>query len=107
VLRVRPHPADSAELDVPGVALDTATGPAELDPRVHGAAVVLGAATTALLNCAALGVAPGVRLDVPAVRAVERALSRDQQELLDAFLGAPVPLEHLAQRLTDVIRPRR
>jgi hypothetical protein len=97
-LLVRPHPAEAA-LRVEGVEPVSSSTPAEIDPVVRGATAVLGTATTGLLNVAALGLAPAIRLDVPGVRASEAALSATQRSLLSAFLPPAVPVTRVTEAL--------
>lgn len=102
VLHVRPHPAEEAGrydgLD-PRVVLDRRRGPAELDPDVVAAGVVLGTASTALLNVAALHGTAGLRVELPGVAASDAQLNAAQQSLLDAYLPRGVPITALAPRL--------
>jgi len=101
VLLVRPHPAQSV-VELPrNVALADGKAPAELDPVVRGATVVLGGASTGLLNVAALGLAPCQRLDLAPARAAEAALAPAQRSLLSAFLGEGVHVGELANTLAD------
>ena len=100
-LLVRPHPAELAP-GQHGVATDPGRGPAELDPRVVGAAVVLGTASTALLNLRALHGTPALRISLPGVDEVDACLSPRQRSLLDTWLPAPVALAELSRAITDL-----
>lgn len=94
-LSVRPHPAE-----VPGryddiAAVLPADFPAELDPLVVDAALVIGASSTALLNLAALYGTPVVRTMPEQVSSLELALGADQKALLATYTPPPVPVETL------------
>lgn len=84
-LVVRPHPAEP-----PGRYRDFATmvevRPAELDPEVVGAGLVIGASSTALLNLAALHGTPVQRVRAPGTEHLEARLSDDQRRLLSRYL---------------------
>lgn len=86
---VRPHPAEA-----PGRYADYATlpidVPAELDPAVVTADLLIGASSTALLNLAALHDRPVLRVLPPGTEALEAALSADQRTLLSRYLPPPV-----------------
>ena len=86
---VRPHPAEA-----PGRYADYATlpvdVPAELDPAVVTADLLIGASSTALLNLAALHDRPVLRVLPPGAEALERALSADQRSLLSRYLPPAV-----------------
>ena len=91
-LAVRPHPSESAERyrsmgDVMVLASGT---PAELDPEVLGAQLVLGADSTALLNVAAIHGIPAMRVGLPELDRLEANLAAGQRSLLDTYLPAPV-----------------
>lgn len=84
-LLVRPHPAEP-----PGRYRTFPTmvevGPAELDPEVVGAGLVIGASSTALLNLAALHGTPVHRVRAPGTEHLEARLSDDQRRLLARYL---------------------
>ena len=101
-LQIRRHPSETGPA-LQGVDILTGRGPAELDPRVVGAAVVLGTASTALLNIAALHGTPALRLSLPGVAEVDARLNADQRGLLDTFLPRPAPLECLPTALREVL----
>ncbi|WP_156969776.1 hypothetical protein [Knoellia subterranea] len=88
-LAIRPHPAEEGGRYAAWRELPREV-PAELDPAVVGAPLVLGTDSTALLNLAAVHGRPAVRVTLRSLEHLERALSRDQRELLDTFLPAPV-----------------
>jgi hypothetical protein len=101
-LLLRPHPAEPTLATVEGVEVLPSTSPAEVDPMVRSARAALGTASTALLNIAALGLAPTVRLDVPGTRHSEAALSDTQREILATFLPRAVPVEELPRALKNL-----
>lgn len=105
-LVVRPHPGEGAVYtDCPGTArgdVGRDLGPAELDPEVAGAALVLGTTSTALLNVAALHGTPAARVALPELAGLDARLSRAQAGLLDTHLPAAVPLAQLGSRLSDL-----
>lgn len=100
-LEVRPHPVEDRERYA-GVLLREGRGPAELDPAVTGARVLLGFNSTALINLAAMRGIPALRLGLPELAEVEAHTSTRQRSLLAAFLPAPVALGDLAERLRAV-----
>lgn len=103
-LALRPHPAEDrtryAGLLL-GAGVDGGRGPAELDRAVVDAATVLGFNSTALINLSAVHGTRVLRLAIPELGAVEAGLSTGQRSLLDAFVGSPVPLAALADRLRE------
>lgn len=101
-LAVRPHPADSATSYL-GLTVLPHDVPAELDRLVVEADVVLGAASTALLNIAAFYGTRCLRLDAPELAVLDGQLGADQAALLDTFLPAPRLVRDLdlARRRTD------
>lgn len=86
---VRPHPAEPEGRydDYPTMV---ATVPAELDPAVVTAGLLIGASSTALLNLAALHDVPVLRVLPPGTEALETALGRDQRALLARYLPPAV-----------------
>ncbi|HMR49657.1 MAG TPA: hypothetical protein PKE40_01980 [Arachnia sp.] len=96
---VRPHPVEDASRYAPEVRVVAGDSPAEFDPLCVDAAVVLGASSTALINLAAVHGVPTVRVSHPAVAELDRGLSRDQESLIDTYLGAPVEPTALAGAL--------
>lgn len=100
LLKVKPHPAQrtpsSAAAGSQRIWNDV---PAELDPVVLGAEVVIGPASTALLNLAALNRSRAIRVTFPATQIAEARLSHDQQQLLGTFLAAPIPIAGIARVL--------
>lgn len=83
-LVVRPHPAEDPD-DYRGFAVESGDAPAELDPDVIGAELVLGGPSTALLNLAAVHGRPA-RLVVPPGLGRTALLSPRQQRLMDRFV---------------------
>jgi hypothetical protein len=100
---LRTHPAEDRDRYA-GLAVSQQRGPAELDPEVAGAVVVLGTSSTALLNIAALYGTPAMRVAVPGLAHLDDALSAGQRSLLDAFLPAPAGIDDLSNRL-NTLRP--
>ncbi|MFC7491571.1 MULTISPECIES: hypothetical protein [unclassified Knoellia] len=90
---VRPHPAEAGGRYAawPELARDL---PAELDPAVVGAQVVLGTDSTALLNLAAVQRRPALRVTLPELHRLERGLGSEQRSLLAAFLPPPIDARH-------------
>lgn len=86
---VRPHPAESAGRYVDYATLPVDV-PAELDPAVVTADLLIGASSTALLNLAALHQRPVLRVLPPGTEALEAALSVDQRNLLSRYLPPAV-----------------
>ncbi len=86
-LVVRPHPAEPRDAYA-GLEVIDGTSVAERDPRVVGAAAVVGGTSTALLNLKALHDIPAARLIVPGLAHLETELGGDQRALLDAYLSA-------------------
>ena len=85
VFAVRPHPAeDPSTFD--GFEVIDGEVPAELEPRVTSAAVVLGASSTALINLAALHGIPAVRITMRELDHLTGQLGPDQRDLLDTFV---------------------
>lgn len=89
VFAVRPHPAERAGRYTTWRELARDL-PAELDPAVLGAALVIGTDSTALLNLAAVRGRPALRVSVPQLSQLEQGLGQEQRGLLDAFLPRPV-----------------
>ncbi|WP_353950852.1 hypothetical protein V6K52_14580 [Knoellia sp. S7-12] len=105
---VRPHPAErgSRYAAWPELARDL---PAELDPAVVGARVVLGTDSTALLNLAAVHGRPALRVTIPELHLLERGLGSGQRSLLAAFLPPPVDARQqdvLTHALEAALGPR-
>lgn len=84
-LMVRPHPAEPSGRYLPFATM-TADRPAELDPQVVGAGLVIGASSTALLNLAALYGTPVYRTRPPGTEHLESQLSEGQRRLLARYL---------------------
>jgi hypothetical protein len=99
-LSVRPHPAEDAARYAAFDVAPTA-GPAELDPAVVGAAVVIGSNSTALLNLAAVHGVRAVRVTAPDFAGLEAALAPRQRSLLDTFLAPAVSVDRLGERLGE------
>ncbi|KAB7741923.1 hypothetical protein GA707_17120 [Nostocoides sp. F2B08] len=89
-LVVRPHPAEPPER-YRDFATMVEVGPAELDPEVVGAGLVIGASSTALLNLAALHGTPVHRVRAPGTEHLEARLSADQRRLLSRYLPPVSP----------------
>lgn len=96
---VRPHPVEDASRYAPYLRVLDGGTPAEFDPSCVDAAVVLGASSTALINLAAVHGVPAVRVHHPAVAQLDHGLSRDQESLIDTYLGVPVSPTALARAL--------
>lgn len=98
---LRPHPAEPArryaEFETTG-----RRGPAELDPEVAGASVVMGATSSALLNVSALYGTPAIRVVTPDLAHLDPQLSPDQRSLLDAFLPVARPVATLSEALNQL-----
>jgi hypothetical protein len=88
-LAVRPHPAERGGRYAVWHELGR-DRPAELDPAVLAAAVVIGTDSTALLNLAAVLGRPALRVSLPQLRHLENGLGIRQRALLDTFLPPPV-----------------
>jgi len=86
---VRPHPAERGGRYAAWSELPRDL-PAELDPIVLGASVVIGTDSTALLNLAAVRGRPAFRVTLPQLGHLEEGLGAGQRSLLDTFLPAPV-----------------
>ncbi len=102
--RVRPRPAEPRQLYqefdlVPG------RGPAELDPDVIAARTLLGESTTALLNMAAIYGSDAIQLRGPLPQFTGGWLSDEQRSLFAHFLGGPIELSRLAERLGPRAEP--
>lgn len=97
-LVVRPHPAEQPARYA-GHPVLAGPRPVELDPRVVGARAVVGATSTALLNLAAVHGVPAVRVPVPGRPELDTDLSPRQASLLETFVGSPVPLDEVGDRL--------
>lgn len=95
---VRPHPADPDDA-YRGLPVSPGHGPAELDPDVVCAAVVLGATSTALLNLAAIHATPAVRVTHPRLDHLDRGLSPDQRSLLEQYVPTTTDVDRLAEAL--------
>lgn len=80
------------------------SGPAELDPDVAGATVVIGATSSALLNIKALFGTPAIRVVTPELSHLDAQLSARQRSLLDAFLPPARPVAALSAVLTGLGR---
>ncbi len=97
-LRVRPHPVEDPA-HYAGLPLVTGALPAELDSRVVDASIVLGGASTALLNLAAIHGVPALRIELPQTDALDRAMSARQRSLFAAFVPARAVASDLAPLL--------
>lgn len=97
-LAVRPHPAERVERYAAWSRVDGHL-PAEVDPRVLAAQVVMGSTSTALLNLAAVHERRTVRVAVPELSHLEAGLGARQRSLLDAFLPSPVGIDALGDAL--------
>ncbi|WP_265447724.1 hypothetical protein [Flexivirga meconopsidis] len=91
-LVIRPHPAEhpnryGAREVLAGIV------PAELDPQVVSASGVIGGASTALLNLAALHGMPATRVLTPGLEHLEDELGVRQRALLDRYLPPAVDLD--------------
>jgi hypothetical protein len=97
---VRPHqtepPGRYAQFHVYDSAL-----PAELDPDVLGARLVLGESSTALLNLAAVHGLPAARVIGPLAGLASIELSRTQTELFQRFVPTSVRVDQLGELLAD------
>lgn len=82
---IRPHPADP-DGAYDGFPVAVGTGPAEMDPEVVGARVVLGTTSTALLNLAALYGTRAVRVRHESLAHLDDELGPDQRSLLEQFV---------------------
>lgn len=100
---VRPHPAEDVRR-YDGMTVWGGASPAEMDGRIAGAAVVLGATSTALLNLAAIHRRPAVRVVCPGGEAIERDLSARQRGLLRQYVGPCVPESAVAEALGSLRR---
>jgi hypothetical protein len=100
-LRVRPHPVEDRSRYA-HLPLDAGYGPAELDPRVGGAGVLLGFNSTALINCATLHRTPALRLVLPELAGVEASMTADQKSLLQQFVPLAVPPHSAAAALRSL-----
>lgn len=96
-LVIRPHPADSVDR-YRALRVMTHDLPAELDRGVIEADVVLGAASTALLNLAAFHGTRCVRVRPDELRAMDEQLGADQAAVLDTFLPPPLAPADLVGR---------
>lgn len=96
---VRPHPADPDDA-YRGLPVSPGRGPAELDPEVVAAHVVLGATSTALLNLAAIHSTPAVRVTHPRLDPLDRELGPDQRSLLQQYVPAVVDVDRLGAALS-------
>jgi hypothetical protein len=90
-LVIRPHPGESIR-GFDGIPLLNNQAPAELQPEIRGARLVIGETTTALLNLAAIFGVQGARLTRPGTMV---RLARAQHDLLETFLGAAIPVDAL------------
>lgn len=97
-MQVRPHPAEDPHRHAAFTPLSGAL-PAELDPRVVDAAVVLGGASTALLNLSSVHGVPAIRVKLDETEALDSAMSTRQKSLFDAFVRAPTAASDLAPLL--------
>lgn len=86
---IRAHPAETLGRYADYESLPIGV-PAELDPAVVTADLLIGASSTALLNLAALHHRPVLRVLPPGTEALEQALSADQRSLLSRYLPPPV-----------------
>lgn len=97
-LAVRPHPAEPVDR-YRGFGVLTGRGPAELDPEVVTSAAVVGGASTAVLNLAAVFGLQAARIAVPGLEHLEAELSRDQRRLLDTFVAPQIGADQLHSAL--------
>lgn len=97
-LAIRPHPTSSAELHR-GLRVIDGDGPAELDPAVQGARLLVGETSSALINAAALFGTPACRLDGPVYRQLAAGLSPAQRGIADAFVPDVRPIGGIAEIL--------
>ena len=100
---VRPHPAENSARYEEWDVLAGST-PAELDPRVTSASVVIGATSTALVNLASIFAIPALRLVAPGMEHLEQGLSVGQASLLDAFVPELVDEITLRDALSAKLR---
>lgn len=98
---VRPHPAEQARRYT-GFQVTTHRGPAELDPKVVGATVAMGATSSALLNVKALYGTPVIRVVTPELAHLDDRLSPDQRSLMDDFLPVARPAAALPDMLSEL-----
>jgi len=96
--QVRPHPAEPSRRYTT-FEMTARSGPAELDPDVAGAALVIGATSSALLNVKALYGTPAFRVATPELAHLDLQLSSGQRSLLDAFLPVARPVAALPEML--------
>jgi hypothetical protein len=97
-LLIKPHPWEGPQAYGDFDVIDGAT-PAELDRTIAGAALVIGANSTALLNLSAVHRTPVVRVTAPALSGLDAALADRQRSLLNAFLPPPVEVGDLPRVL--------
>ena len=100
---LRRHPAEPARRYAEFKVMPH-SGPAELDPDVAGATVVIGATSSALLNIKALFGTPAIRVVTPELSHLDAQLSARQRSLLDAFLPPARPVAALSAVLTELGR---
>jgi hypothetical protein len=91
---IRPHPTEAAGRYSVFHVLDSAL-PAELDPDVLGARLVLGETSTALLNLAAVHGLPAARVIGPLADIGSIALSDSQAALFTQFVPRSLTLDEI------------
>jgi hypothetical protein len=97
---VCPHPAEPLRRYA-DFSLTLHGGPAELDPQVVGAALVIGATSSAMLNVAALYGTPAFRVVPPELSHLDSELSARQRSLFSAFLPVARPVSALSRLLSE------
>lgn len=95
---VRPHPVEDAARYA-GWPVWGGPKPAELDPRIAGAGVILGETSSALVNLAAVFGRRAVRVRSPGLAAIEEGLGPEQASLLRRWVGEAVEDTAVLQRL--------
>lgn len=99
--QLRPHPAEPAQRYAE-FQVTRRPGPAELDPNIAGAALVVGATSSALLNVSALYGTPAFRVVPPELADLDRQLSPGQRSLLSSFLPVARPVAALSEMLGTI-----
>jgi hypothetical protein len=97
---VRPHPTEPVGRYAPFRVFGSAL-PAELDPEVLGARLVLGETSTALLNLAAVHGLPAARVIGPLADIASIALSDGQAALFTRFVPASVRIDQIRELVED------
>lgn len=101
-LEVRPHPVEDPGRYA-GLPLITGQAPAELDHRVVDASVVLGGASTALLNLAAVHGVPAIRVSLRETDKLDAAMNSRQASLFAAFVPQRSSASDLAPLLARAL----